>query len=65
MMFLVGIELTKFAKDVHLNKDLIPMGATIIISVFTNMAYGFLVGFTVYHIVRFVFERRDSIREKI
>ena len=65
MMFLVGIELTKFAKDVKLNKDLISMAATVIISVFTNVAYGFLVGFIVYHIVRFVFERRVSIREKI
>lgn len=44
MMFLIGIELTKFARDIRLSKDLIPMSVTIIISVFTNMAYGFLAG---------------------
>jgi L-lactate permease len=35
MMFLVGIELIKFAKDIRLNKDLIPMAVTVIVSLAT------------------------------
>ena len=58
MMFLVGVELTKFAKDIRLNKDLIPMAVTVIVSLATNMAYGFLVGLIVYHLIRFVFKKK-------
>lgn len=58
MMFLVGIELTKFAKDIRLNKDLFPMAITVTISLATNMAYGFLVGLTVYHLTRFIFRKK-------
>jgi len=54
MMFLVGIELTKFAKNIRPNKDLLPMGATIIISMLSNMALGFVVGLGVYHFTRFM-----------
>ncbi|TFH44482.1 MAG: hypothetical protein E4G94_03750, partial [ANME-2 cluster archaeon] len=59
MMFLVGIELIKFARDIRLNKDLIPMAATVIVSLVTHMAYGFLVGLTVYHLIRFFFRNKD------
>jgi MFS superfamily sulfate permease-like transporter len=62
MMFLVGLELIKFAKDIRLNKDLIPMTVTVIVSLVTNMAYGFLVGIIVYHLIQFVFR---SYEEKI
>jgi len=58
MMFLVGIELTKFAKDIRLNKDLIPMGVTLVISLATNMAYGFLAGLLIYHSVRLIFRKK-------
>ena len=58
MMFLVGIELTKFVKDIRWRKDLIPMGSTLIISLVANMAYGFLVGVIVYHLIRFVFRKK-------
>ncbi|MCE5274852.1 MAG: putative sulfate/molybdate transporter [Deltaproteobacteria bacterium] len=54
MMFLVGIELTKFAKDVRWTKDLISMAATLIVSLATNMAYGFLVGVVVFHLTRVI-----------
>jgi len=53
MMFLVGIELTKFAKDIRWSKDLIPMASTLIVSLAFNMAYGFLVGVIAYHLPRF------------
>jgi MFS superfamily sulfate permease-like transporter len=58
MMFLVGIELTKFAKDIQLNKDLIPMGVTLVVSLATNMAYGFLVGLLLYHVIRLIFRKK-------
>lgn len=54
MMLLVGIELTKFARKMRLNKDLIPLGATVVVSLATNMAFGFLIGLVVYHLTKFV-----------
>jgi xanthine/uracil/vitamin C permease (AzgA family) len=58
MMFLVGIELAKFAKDIRLNKDLIPMGVTLVVSLATNMAYGFLAGLLIYHSIRLIFRKK-------
>jgi MFS superfamily sulfate permease-like transporter len=57
MMFLVGIELTKFAKDIRVNTDMIPMGTTVIISLLTNMAYGFLAGLIVFYGTQFLSRR--------
>jgi predicted benzoate:H+ symporter BenE len=57
MLFLVGIELTKFAWKTR-TKDLLPIATTITISLATNMAYGFFVGLIVYHLTRFVFNRK-------
>ena len=54
MMLLVGIELIKFAKNIRPNKDLLPMGATIFVSLLSNMAVGFIVGLIVYHLTRFI-----------
>ncbi len=51
MMFLVGIELTKFAKDVRFGKDLIPLIATVIVSLVTNIACGFLVGIITHRLI--------------
>ncbi len=62
MMFLVGIELVKFAKSVRVNKDLLPMGATLVVALATNMAVGFLVGLGVYHLTRFIVRQRGSCR---
>ena len=58
MMFLVGVELTKFAKNIRPGKDLLPMGATIIVSLLSNMALGFVAGLLVYHLPRFIMRRR-------
>jgi len=58
MMLLVGIELTRFARNIRVNKDLAPLGATVIVSLITNMAIGFLVGLAVYHGIRFVMRRK-------
>jgi hypothetical protein len=41
-MFLVGIELTKFARDIFPGRDLIPLLLTVAVSLLANMAVGFL-----------------------
>jgi len=63
MLFLVGVELTRFAWDISLNKDLIPLGITVIISIATNMAYGFLAGLSVYWIIRFIIRKRQLLKK--
>lgn len=62
MMLLVGIELTKFAKNLRVNKDLVPTGTTVAISLATNMAYGFLAGLFIYHFVRIVFKKKGRCK---
>ncbi len=44
MMMLVGVEMTRFAKDIRPIGQWIPMLTTIAVSLLTNMAYGFLAG---------------------
>ena len=58
MMFLVGIELTRFATNIRLNRELAPMGATVIVSLLSNMALGFIAGLAVHHLIRFFVGRR-------
>jgi MFS superfamily sulfate permease-like transporter len=53
MMLLVGIELTRFTRDIGINKDLIPLGATLVVSLLTNMALGFLAGLMVHYAINF------------
>lgn len=60
MMFLVGLELTKFARDIRLNREIIPMAATTIISLFGNMAYGFLAGMAIHYAMEIVLVRRNK-----
>lgn len=59
MMFLVGIELVKFAKDMRWDRDLLPMAATLAVSLAGNMAFGFLAGVTLHHLVAHVFKKRE------
>ena len=49
MMFLVGIELTKFARDVRPGRDLIPLVLTVAVSLLANMAVGFLAGLAIHY----------------
>ncbi len=62
MMILVGIELTKFARDIRPNKDLLPMGVTLLVSLATNMAYGFLAGLLIHHLIRLIFRKKGYCR---
>ena len=55
MMFLVGIQLTKFVKDIRIGKELIPTIATVGVALATNMAGGYICGLAVYHGIRFIF----------
>jgi MFS superfamily sulfate permease-like transporter len=58
MLLFVGIELGKFARDIRLKTDLLPMCATIMVSVLTNMAVGFVVGLVVHYTGRFILTRK-------
>lgn len=49
MMLLVGIELAKFAKEMAWNWHLWPMVVTVAVSLWSNMAYGYLAGMLLYH----------------
>jgi MFS superfamily sulfate permease-like transporter len=51
MMFLVGVELAKFSRDIRWNMDLIPMVVTVVGSLLTNMAYGFLAGIILHRLI--------------
>ena len=52
MMFLVGTELAKFAKDVRLSKDWVSMPISLFASLATNMAYGFAAGLIAHYLTR-------------
>lgn len=49
MMLLVGIELAKFAREMAWSWQLWPMVATVLASLWSNMAYGYLAGMLLYH----------------
>jgi MFS superfamily sulfate permease-like transporter len=51
MMFLVGLELVKFARDLKANKELVPLGATVAGALIANMAVGFAVGMAVHYLL--------------
>jgi MFS superfamily sulfate permease-like transporter len=52
MMFLVGVELIKFTRDIKIKTDLLPLGATVIVSLLSNMAFGFLAGMALYYLMK-------------
>ena len=52
MMLLVGVELTKLARDIRLSLDLISLAVTVAVAVLTNMAFGFAAGTAAYYLVR-------------
>jgi len=53
MMFLVGIELVKFGRDVRLDIHLLPLAFTVIGSVTFNMAFGFAAGLAVHYMLSY------------
>ncbi|GAB4338628.1 MAG: putative sulfate/molybdate transporter [Candidatus Abyssubacteria bacterium] len=51
MMFLVGLELVKFARDLKANRELVPLGATVAGALIANMPVGFAVGMAVHYLL--------------
>ncbi len=51
MLFLVGVELIGFLREASLGKDLIPMAAVVLVSLASNMAYGFMAGFVAHYLL--------------
>jgi MFS superfamily sulfate permease-like transporter len=49
MMLLVGIELTKFAREVKPGPELLPLAATVAAALATNMAVGFAAGLACHY----------------
>jgi hypothetical protein len=48
---MIGIELTKFVKDVKRGKEMIPMIITVIVAIIFNMFFGFLSGLITYYLL--------------
>ena len=57
MMFLVGIELVKFSRELRFGPQVVPLAATVLGSVVFNMAVGFAVGLSVHYLL---LRRRES-----
>ena len=65
MMFVVGIKLIGLSKDIGLSRNLLPMAATVMVSLVTKglqlrlyMAYGFAVGIAVHYLMEFILNGR-------
>jgi MFS superfamily sulfate permease-like transporter len=54
MLLLVGLELIGYMRDARLDRDLIPIAVTVLVSLVSNMAYGFLAGLIVHYIIHYV-----------
>jgi len=57
MMFLVGLQLMKFARHVKPGRDLVVLCSTVGIALLTNMAYGYLGGIAIHEILKRVSAR--------
>ena len=51
MMFLVGIELVKFARELRINRELFPVAVTVAGSVALNIAAGFIAGIVAHYLL--------------
>jgi len=62
-MFFVGIDLTKFARDVRPGRDLIPLLLTVTVSLLANMAVGFAAGLAAHYSLNFR-DRQRNVRQE-
>lgn len=60
MMFMIGIELTKFVKDIRPGKEMIPMIVTVIVALVSNMFFGFLTGLVTYYLLLLVIKDKKE-----
>ncbi len=51
MMFLVGMELVKFVRDLRLDRAVLPVAATVAGALALNMTFGFAAGFAVHYML--------------
>jgi hypothetical protein len=49
MLLLVGIELVAFVRDSKLDREFIPLATTVLVSLASNMAFGFAAGLIVHY----------------
>ena len=61
MMFLIGIELTKFAKDLKFNEELLTALITLLGAVLFNMAIGFVLGLAFHYSYKWIVKRRERM----
>ncbi len=59
MMLMVGIELVMFTVETKTRMDVIPLAVTVIVSLSTNMAFGFLAGIAAHRLVLMRSAQRD------
>ena len=64
MMLMVGIEMFKFARDVPLKEDFGVMAVTVVLSLFTNMAIGFLVGVAFFYFLNALLKKFKLAEKK-
>jgi hypothetical protein len=62
MMFLVGIELMSFARDIRFGADMIPFTITLVVSLISNMALGFLSGMAAHFLIEKFVRRKMNVR---
>ncbi len=66
MLFLIGLELVKFGRELRFNIDLVPVGLTVLIALLSNLALGFLAGLLSYHLIQQIRKRKrtpDKVEE--
>ena len=51
MMFMVGVEMVKFARDLRFDRHLVPVAATLAGSLLANMAAGFAAGMAAHYLM--------------
>ncbi|MBI4632411.1 MAG: hypothetical protein HY742_00750 [Deltaproteobacteria bacterium] len=64
MMFMVGLELIKFAGSVRLGSDIAPLATTLIVALATNMAFGFLAGMGTHYLLQRFLARKNGEGER-
>jgi MFS superfamily sulfate permease-like transporter len=58
MLFLIGLELVKFGRELRFEIELVPVGLTVITALLSNLALGFLVGLGAYHLIHLIIKRK-------
>jgi MFS superfamily sulfate permease-like transporter len=64
MMLMVGVELIKFARDVKIEwRAIIVLIVTVAVSIFANMAFGFLAGMALYYFINYLSKKYGNNAE--